>query len=122
MTDATNLPGNVTVKHWAGAPGAGEPLTITATFVDSNGSAYDISAGTWTAEVVTVENAAATVATFTVTRNSNALSLVLSAANVQTLIGTNRKATLFWRCLNSTSPRTNLAGKLILTRDSASPR
>jgi hypothetical protein len=119
MTDATNLPGNVTVKHWAGAPGAGEPLTITATFVDSNGSAYDISAGTWTAEVVTVENAAATVATFTVTRNSNALSLVLSAANVQTLIGTNRKATLFWRCLNSTSPRTNLAGKLILTREPA---
>ena len=119
MTDATNLPGNVTVRHWAGAPGAGEPLTITASFVDANGTDYDITAGTWTAAVVATPNAPTTVASFTVTENTYSLSLVLSASDVQTLIGTNRHRTLFWRCINSTSPRTNLAGKLILTRDPA---
>lgn len=119
MTDATNLPGNVTVRHWAGAPGAGEPLTITAAFVDANGTDYDITAGTWTAAVAATPNAPTTVASFAVTENTYSLSLVLSAADVQTLIGTDRHRTLFWRCINSTSPRTNLAGKLILTRDPA---
>lgn len=116
MTEATQLPGNVTVKHWAGAPGATEPLTITVHWVDDDGDDLDISAGTWTATVHKTPNGTA-VESFTVGESGSTHTLTLSATDVEDLIGTKSKVTVDWRIKNSVSPQTRLGGPLILTRD-----